>query len=234
MKKLLLGLLLSSLLLNAGELEEIQKACKNNDLLKCEELGSVYELGIYEVKQDYKKAIKLYKKVCDSGLSHGCTSLAFVYRNEDYIDTNDTKAQELRIKAKKIATEACKLNNAEECLSLAVIYSIGLGVTKDNFKAFKLYKKSCDGDNARGCRNLGSSYFDGKGIRQNYSKANDSFKKSCALGDNYACVKLGDSYANGLGTKKDNIKALDLYGKTCDAGVSEGCEKYATVNKMIH
>ena len=234
MKHLLfLGLLLSGILLNAGELEEIQEACNNNDLQKCVELGEAHLLGMYDLKENSNKAIEFYKKACDGNLSTGCGSLASYYK--DGFDKNQTKVHEFQLKAIKIATKACDENNARGCAELGWIYKWGSGVTTDDFKAFKLFKKSCEIGDFFGCSLLGDSYFDGKGVRQSYSKANDSFQKSCNLGnpnDNrYACIKLGNSYANGLGIKENHIKALDLYGKACDDGWSEGCEKYAELNK---
>lgn len=59
-------------------------------------------------KKDYKTALKLFQKACDSGDTSGCANLGFMYNNGTGVKQDSFKAVELYIKA-------CDGGNAGGC-----------------------------------------------------------------------------------------------------------------------
>ena len=101
MKKIMMAILLT-MSLNASEFEDIKKACYSGDANKCDELGSMYDLGL-GVNEDKTKAVEYYDKACKGNSAMGCASLMSCYEYGQGIDVNKSKAIEIFTKVKEIS-----------------------------------------------------------------------------------------------------------------------------------
>ena len=126
MKKILLTIVILVNILNANYVEDASKA---------------YSSG------NKTKAVELYKKACDIGLSKGCYNLAFHY------DTGNGVQQDKR-KAVEFFEKTCNLGYSKGCFALGFIYDEGVEgeIKQDKKKAKELWKKACDLGLSDGCK----------------------------------------------------------------------------------
>jgi hypothetical protein len=115
-------------------------------------------------KKDFKTALKLFTKACDSGNALGCYNLGVMYEKGEGVQQDSFKAVELY-------TKVCDSGNAFGCYNLGLMYYNGQGVRQDSFKTVELWTKACDGGIALGCYNLGVMYELGQGVRQDNEQA---------------------------------------------------------------
>ena len=142
MKQLLIVILFAgiNMSLNAGEVEDYQKACNDGMVAGCQSLGTFFYTG-KGVKQDYLEAAKNYGKACDGGYLSGCSSLAFMHEKGQGVEEDYTKAA-------KLYAKACAGYDFKGCHRSGMMYKKGLGGSKQNFlKAKEFFTKACvDGD----------------------------------------------------------------------------------------
>lgn len=101
---------------------------------------------------------------------------------------------------------------------LGVLYSRGLGVSRDPKRAFHLFSLAA----AKGLRaaenNLGKMYRAGTGVQQDDTKALLWFKRAADQGDADAQNNLGTMYANGIGVRRDYEEALRWFRSAAEQG----------------
>ncbi len=161
--------------LHAVSFEEKISSCNNDSAKGCTYLGNSYAKG-EEVKQDYKLAIKYYKKGCDGGYAQGCSNLGMMYDKGYGTEKNLSKAIELYAKG-------CEAGHLRGCTNLGNIYYYGNGVKQDPNKAIELYSIACDNKDIIGCIGVGVTHA----AMGNYKKAKVYFKKGCDSGSEQAC-----------------------------------------------
>ena len=88
-------------------------------------LESDLEEGILQQgRGNLTKAMELYTKTCDGGLSLGCQNLGMMYKNGQGTKQDNTKAADL-------FTKGCEGGNARSCHNLGSMYEAGQGVKQD-------------------------------------------------------------------------------------------------------
>ena len=157
----------------------LRNDCDRGDGGECWHLGYLYGEG-KEVKRNYAKAGKYYKKACDLGNGLGCLNIGYLYDEGKGVKRSYSKAAEYYKKS-------CNLADGTGCDLLAGAYKEGKGVERNYAKMVKYCKKSCDLDNNRGCLLLALAYAYGKGVERNDAKAEEYSKKSCDLGSKEGC-----------------------------------------------
>ncbi len=146
----------------------------------CGEIGLVYGLGD-GVPADKAKGEKLMQAACDAGSLFTCTNLGILMRDGKLGPKNQARATALFEKACPAEATACN--------ELALVYELGLGVTKDLPKSISLFEQACTGGNVLGCTNYAMSLRDGMGLlAKDPKKAAYIFDKACAMGDDKACT----------------------------------------------
>ena len=103
--------------------ELFKKACDDENMRGCFNLGVMYEYG-NGVEKNEQKAVQLFKKACDGGHMRGCGNLGAMYADGNRIEKDFSKAAELYKKA-------CDGGNMHGCRNLVVMYTNGNGVEKD-------------------------------------------------------------------------------------------------------
>ena len=196
---LICGILASTLSVGIGEISSEMKMmgsnCLNGDKNACQSmidngLASVWQCdneginscflvsAFYRNAGYYKEAIRYAEKAIALGENKGYSALGHAYRElKDYVN------------AKKYYEIGCnKVDIAESCHNLGVMYDNGHGVRQDYHKAHELWTKACNMDYEDSCHNLGALYLEGLGVKQNLSIAKQYYGKACDLGLQNSCV----------------------------------------------
>jgi hypothetical protein len=131
---------------------------------------------------------------------------------------DNVKAEQWAKKALADGLTAKATNSTEAQIALAMLYQVGLGVSKDLGEAAELYRKAADQGYAVAQRHLGLLYYNGQGVPKDLGKAAELFQKAADQGDSTAERELGWLYENGQGVPKDLTKAAELYKKAAAQG----------------
>ncbi|RHZ81793.1 hypothetical protein Glove_117g171 [Diversispora epigaea] len=108
------------------------------------------------------------------------------------------------------------INKEVSTISLADMYSDGLGVEKDTKKAFQIYSKLADKGSLMALNTVAYCYDNGLGVEKNEEKVLELYLKSAEKGSLVAQSNVGVCY--GMGIKKDEAKGFQWIMKSALAG----------------
>jgi len=89
--------------------------------------------------------IKVYEKLCTTGVLQECHRLGLIYQDGKIIDKDIKKAIELYEKS-------CNSGYSDSCIVLSAIYLFGKGVDKDTNSAIQYLQEACVLGDKSGCR----------------------------------------------------------------------------------
>jgi len=112
-----------------------RKACDLGHPIGCANLANQYYNGL-GVTVDQPRAVQIYQRSCDLGAVTGCVDLGVIYRDGKGAQAKNPEH------AAQLLQRACDLS-AAACASIASMYELGIGVTKDIARARSLYERSC-------------------------------------------------------------------------------------------
>jgi len=134
--------------LNAYNMEDFEfftEACKREQYSSCSHLAIIYEENIV-VKQDMKKAKKLYMKACGGDEPFACHNMGLIYSKKD------------KPAFKKISLsfyeKACRAGYAKSCIYLGRHYRDSHTLLQDYTKAKEYFQLACDANNHLGCKEV--------------------------------------------------------------------------------
>ena len=155
MKKILLIIFVFILIFSfsfADVSQELMKKVENGDR------RAQFEVGVkYYQAEDYKKALKWFKKSANQGHQVAPYNLGFMYYHGKGVSKNLKKA----LKWYKKSSDA---GNFKGQYQLALMYDFGRGTPKNYKKAYKYYKLSAKKGYRPAQHNLGIMYINGKGV----------------------------------------------------------------------
>jgi|688.fasta_scaffold131807_2 TPR repeat protein len=110
---------------------------------------------------------------------------------------------------KRFEESMAKANKGEATAQtgVAICYSIGMGVDKDDELAVFWWRKAAEQGEATAQSLLGLKYQEGRGVARDYEKAVFWWRKAAEQGMPQAQRSLADSYMEGLGVEKDMTQA---------------------------
>jgi TPR repeat protein len=164
MKKIILGIVLLSSIVFAGNFEQ---KCEQGDSLYCSLIAAKAQNN-----NDVDKAIKYYTMSCDLGKS--CSMLGVML-----IEHTDRKDD-----ANKYLEKGCELNEKMSC-NLLGLFALK---EKDFSTSVKYLEEACELGHAKSCAMVGEHYFKGKGVKRDRVKGTSLVKKSCDLKFEPACT----------------------------------------------
>ena len=115
---------------------------------------------------------------------------------------------------KKAAEQA----NAVAQYNLAVCYSKGEGIKKDEKEAITWYKKAAEQGHIEAQNSLGYCYKYGEGVEKDEKEAVAWYKKAAEQGNALAQFNLGNCLIKGEGVEKDENEAVVWYKKAARQG----------------
>ncbi len=157
-----------------------------------------YEHGI-GVKQNFKKALRLYEVVANKGIAWGQCDLGRCYH---YVSGK-------LLDAFQLYTLAADQGLASARYHQAVCYTYGLGVKTDTAKALALFQKLAAERDGSGLYGLGNFYKNGTCVKQDTIKAIKLYE--LAGDEPKALYELALYYENGTVLKKDPQEAFKRY-----------------------
>jgi uncharacterized protein len=128
------------------------------------------------------------------------------------------RAQDVSSTARPIVSLAelqqrAETGDAEAQYQLAIRYTSGNGVSKDNLEAVKWFRKSAESGHAMAQVTLGLNCSDGRrGVKEDPAQAVDWFRKAANQGNANGHSELGFMYERGEGVSQDDREAARLTG----------------------
>jgi TPR repeat protein len=210
--------------LGAGDTER----CSANDPNSCHWLATMYRNGRGE-KQDYGKAIELYRRVCDQNWLIDCTDTADLYR--DGLGTPKDLKQAIALYAKACDPDT---HDPAACPKLADIYADRDTPFYDIAKAYHYYERTCNITAPADCISIASRFATGQSVPQDLKEAGSFYSRACSSpwGRANSCSALVDiaaRFEEGSNVTQDLKEAATLYTGAClsDGGSVSSCAKAA-------
>jgi uncharacterized protein len=121
---------------------------------------------------------------------------------------------------------ACNEGSMSSCASLARMYAMGRGLTKNPAKAVVLAQKACEGGSGYGCWARAELY---EHQDKDLAKAFEFDKRACDSGYANGCMTLGYGYSEGRWPGGvDELKAVTYAEKACNGGNQTACNNLGT------
>jgi TPR repeat protein len=192
-------------------INELTRACNNNESQKCKALANYYYSGTAStIPQNYYQALYYYEKSCDMGDATACTAAAQMYGQGTGTARDVQKAELFKIKARR------QSGNTSNTYTSNSYY---------NYQKINQLKSNCKRGIIADCNSLGILYYEGKEAPKDYKAARHYYTKACQNSDAYGCFNLAILYEYGLGVNKNKRQALEYYDRSCKSGYNKGCEK---------
>lgn len=179
-------------------------------------LGELYRIGEKGVKQDFDKAISLFKETESHPLS--VFNLAFMYESGTGLEKDSTKAEKFYLKFISKAQAEIFISLPEVQTKLGYCYLNSKGVERDLNKAIEWYTKAAEQGHISAQLELGFLYgLKISGIERDLKKSNEWYTKAAEQGDASAQIILGDFYQYGTNEIEKNLKiAREWYTKAAE------------------
>jgi TPR repeat protein len=205
--------------------KELESNCDAGNLDACVKLGEMFTSGpAYDnVPQDYARAVSLFQKACDGGISEGCNELASCYDSRDRCYRSGKGVQEDLPHAASLYEKACAGESADGCFDLGRAYADGRGVPQDYTRASSYFELTCSLGGGSGCRRLTELHHPQEGVLKDTARWAAFVEKSCGPTWGNICLKLGLAYDLGLWVPKDSDHATELFKKGCFWENKESC-----------
>jgi TPR repeat protein len=123
--------------------------------------------------------------------------------------------------ARREWTEAANLGQAVAQYNLGMLYSKGLGVTKNPEEAYRWLRLAAEQGQVDAQFQVGLMREKGVGVRQDYTQAQVWFTLAAERGDSEAEVSLAELYDEGHGVQKDLARAVYWYKLAAEQGLPE-------------
>ena len=162
-------------------------------------------------EEDYKTAIRLYKKSARLGNADAMYSIGYMYKNGFGVRRSLSKAVRWYDKAIRAGSQMAAAMKG-------LMYEIGDGVKMDTRAAYELYLSAAEQEHPFAQVLLGNMYFNGVegAVERDYVKARQWYEKAARYDNEVALTTLAFIYENGIGTDRDIEKAISLYRRAAD------------------
>ncbi|QCX38353.1 hypothetical protein FF125_07875 [Aureibaculum algae] len=194
-----------------------RKACEADNIDACNNLAN-----IYDNKNNYIEAKKLYTKAAHKNNKYGAYNLGRLFESDKIKKDLDS--------ANFWFSKAAHLKHSAAQNQLGYNFNKGVGYKINLDSAFYWYEKSALQNYRYGQLNLGIMYAKGHGCEQSYVKAKEWYEKAAAQNDGDAIYSLGNLYYNGNGVKRDYLLAREYFKKGADFGISKSQFMYALMH----
>lgn len=201
--------------------EELKPAAENGNANAQYSLGLFYKKGLV-VPQDYKEAIKWFRRAADQGDANAQEELGFIYNKGLGVPQNITESINWYSKAAAQGHRVAQFN-------LGSLYHI----QGDYKEAIKWYRKAADQGDANAQNNMGDMYRQGNGVPQDYQEAKKWYRKAAEQGNDAGQFNLGLMFYLGLGGVKDYVQAYKLFNFAASQGIVEAFKYKEMVTKKM-
>ena len=202
-------------------LKWFRSAAEKNHPLAADSVGRLYQRGSGGVKQDYKEAIKWFKKAESLGCTRAQVHLAEMVFSGWGCTKNIEQADALCEKVlPRIRAEADQ-GGPEAQFLLGWMYSEGMGLPPSQIDAIKRIRQAADQGYVFAIIEMGLRYKRGRGVEKDLTKAIEWYQRAADLGAAAGKVGLAKMYDDELGREQPNLdysKAFYWYRKAAAQG----------------
>lgn len=185
---------------------------KNGEIEAYANIGNMYFYG-EGVVQDYKKAIRWYKRGVKEGDPIAMYNLANCYWDGLGVSVDF-------FEAKRLYKLSAKAGYSLAYSNLAFCYQYGYGCSQDIYAAITNYEKAAELGDELAESNLGAIYGSGEFFSPDYEKAVYWLKRAVKHNSIEATEKLAISYIYGLGVERCVEKGLSYMKKAAETRAS--------------
>jgi TPR repeat protein/S1-C subfamily serine protease len=185
--------------------EWFSKAAEQGHAGAQDNLAMLYSWGD-GVPQDSAKALEWLTRAADQGYANAQNNLGIRLRDGDGVAKNAKNAMKAVEWFTKAAAQDDFIAQVAQ-FNLALMYSEGDGISKDDAKAIEWLTKAAKSGWAEPQFHLGLAYARGEGAPKDFVKAAEWYRKAAEQGKVDAQFYLGLSYATGEGVPKDDVQA---------------------------
>ena len=171
------------------------------------QLGCLYNLGIYYVRQDdFTTAKDYFEKAVESGLPLGYYGLGYVYAmGYQDVEKDLDKAYELFDKA-------VETGDIEAMFNVGKFLNVAGETDEDKAKGLDILIKTSDAGYSEACSVLGEAYEAGRGTEIDTKKAFEYYLKGAEMySSTFYYDNVGYCYEEGVGVEQDYAKAVECY-----------------------
>lgn len=176
-------------------------------------LGVMYARG-QGVPQDFREALKWYRKAAEQGLAQSQYRLGMVYGWGHLGVAID------RRESAKWLRQAAEQGHAEAQLFLGSAYDLGRGVPEDDREAAMWFRKAAEQGHAKAQYSLSLRYAVGDGVPEDDREALKWLRRAAEKGHDDAQFSLGQRYSRGWGVPQDYAKAHAWFNRAAAQGNS--------------
>jgi len=175
--KLILALCLSTLVLNATELETQIEACKNGNGESCYTAGVALTTGENAEDQEKKTlGLEYLRKSCKYSVAKACDTMGVNYYEEKHYGA-----------ARPYLETSCKRKIVDACEGLGTIYRDGHDIRPNDTLSREYYEQACDLNSSDACYSVAIIYRGGFGVEKSREKEKSFYKRACAFGSETGC-----------------------------------------------
>lgn len=204
-----------------------KKAAKNGNSSACMAVGVYYEEGT-GVKQDYKEAMKWYRKSQELG-----GEVDAIFRIGLLYNEGKGVKRDCMLALEYFKTTVDNVNNGQAHFLMGEIYQLGKDeVPQDYKKAFEHYTKAVTAGFYPAASKIGSLYRLGLGVRVDEERAYHWFTKGASMGCPVAQYTLGLIHYNGSYGEKDLDKSLKFFKKSYAGGFEASKDMITRIESM--
>ena len=209
------------------DVELLELACEEG--VQCGYLGASLVFGWFG-EEDLERGLKLSQEACEEGDAAGCSAVAFVVGDADYLKMScaygDTWSCELAAltlrdlgrveEADALELQLCTDGDGVACARLAAL-------TEDKRRRLELAARGCDLGDDFACGIYGRALLEGWGTDAQPRAARPLLEQACEAGNLGSCNSLALLYADGCGVEVDIDRGLDIAGQACEDGFLPSC-----------
>jgi TPR repeat protein len=226
--------------LHQAALDYYQKQCDAADLVACQNVSIIYQVGygrpidVANTALSHQQFQKLAHTLCDNKDALGCFYVSDALNGTGNPDYDPNKAKKLSDLSVEYFARDCANKNAKACELLANRYNNGQRyggyIPYDIQRAAALFDSGCQYGNADACITLGNIYKFGSGVKTDKNKAAHYDQKGCDLESAISCSNLlsGGRASSGIKWTKEQKMTLQdkvslLARRNCSIGKLPDC-----------
>jgi TPR repeat protein len=179
--------------------------------------GDDFRFGRAGCRQNYAKAVRLYRRAAELNHPKAAYHLGVLYENGRGVARDEAEAV-------RFYRQAAALEHSDACFQLGVRYVYGNGVEQDYAEAVRLYRLAAQMNHVTAINNLGDMYENGFGVEKDEAEAVRLYRQAAGMGGGSGALSLGACYEKGIGVDKDLEEARRWYLRAIELGDEEAEE----------
>lgn len=201
-------------------LNQYQDQCNRNDLVACQEVTTIYQLGYgreidipnTNIARDKFNVLSI--KLCETEDALGCAYVSYKYNASGDPEYDVIKAHKYSDLSVEYFTKECANQIALSCERLAHRYTHGNTyggyIPYDIQSALKMFESACQYGLASSCIELSNIYYLGTHVKRDKLKKYQYDKRGCDLDSAISCSNLLNSGKSVSGVKRDKAQTEKL------------------------